>query len=39
MLLDKMVGMFLDEMKDVYPEDPHVTGISESRFKHIHYMV
>lgn len=39
MLLDKMVGMFLDEMKDVYPEDPYITGVSESHFKHIHSMV
>ena len=39
MFLDKMVGIFLDEMKDVYPEDPYITGVSESHFKHIHSMV
>lgn len=39
MLLDNMVDMYFDKIKDVYPEGPYITEISESRSKHIHFTI
>ena len=39
MLLDNMVDMYFDKIKDVYPEVLYITEISESRSKHIHFTI